>query len=79
MFVALKNQRGHAASAQIIKSATDKRKIFRRQVLDWRREIQLAVEPRLDGVLVGGYHVQDMIRHQRMDVAGNNLVRELLL
>jgi hypothetical protein len=79
MFVALKDERGHAASVQIIKPAADEGKFLGRQVFDRRREIKLAVEPRLDGVLIAGLDIGKMVGLERAQVCGNDFARNLLI
>ena len=63
MFVAMKNERGYATSADVIQSAADEGKFLRRQILDRWGEIEFAVEPWLDGVLVGGHDIEHVICH----------------
>src|SRR5581483_943859 len=79
MLVALVNQRGHGAAVQIIQSPTDERKILCREILRVRRKINFAVEPRLDGVLVGRQDIGQMICLKRSDVTGDGIVEQLVV
>ena len=51
---------------------------MRREVVDRRREVQLAQEPGFDGVLIGGAHVEQMRAHQRPHVTGDDILRHRL-
>jgi hypothetical protein len=56
-------------------ATTDERKADGREIVDRRREIQLAEEPRLHGVLIGRSHVEQMVVSERADVIADDLVR----
>ena len=75
VFIAMKNQRGHAAAVEVIEPAADKRKFPRGQILDRRREIQLSLKPGLHGVLIGGADVEQMRAHQGSHVTGDDILR----
>ena len=80
VLVAMEDQRGHAASAYDNQAVPPTQgKFLRRQILHRRREIEHAVEPRLDGVLVGRDDIQHVAGHQGTDVAGDDFLRKLLL
>src|SRR3954466_3589199 len=56
---------GNGAGVDIIEPAADQGKALRGQVDHRRRHVELAVEPRLYGVLIGGNHVGEMPGLQR--------------
>src|SRR5580704_16346909 len=51
------DDRGHRLAVDVIEPAADQGKTLRGQVDDRRRNVELAVEPRLDGVLIAGFDV----------------------
>jgi len=52
------DQRGDVAFAKHIQAAANQREAFVHEIVDGRNEFEFAVEPGLDGVLVGGSNVQ---------------------
>ena len=63
----------------IVQPAADERKSLSAQIMHLGREVELAVKPRLDGMLIGGDHVDQMSRsHQRSYVARYNVVRDAI-
>src|SRR2546421_5387391 len=60
MLLALVDEHCHSSVIQVLKSAADKRKPLAGKILNWWREIQLAVEPGLHRVLVGRDHIGSM-------------------
>ena len=68
------DQRSNHATADIIDAAAFQRKSLASQIDYGRSEIDLAVEPGFDGMLIGGRNVGEMIDQQRTDVAGNHLI-----
>ena len=61
------------AGIDIIEPAADQRKAFRGEVDHRRRDIELAVEPRLDRVLVGGDDVGEVAGLQRAQMRRDHL------
>src|SRR3954465_170013 len=59
------DHRADGAGIDIIEPAADQGKALRGQVDHRRRHVELAVEPRLYGVLIGGNHVGEMPGLQR--------------
>ena len=59
----------HLAFVEVIQSAAHERVALRGKVLNWGRELQLSVEPGLDGVLIGRNDVHQVIRHQGTHVS----------
>ncbi len=47
-----------------------------RQIFDWRREVELAIEPWLDRVLVGRRNIHQMLGHQRAHMARDHFLRD---
>ena len=68
MLAARINQRGDILAAQNIKAPADQRKTFVREILHRGNKSELAIEPRLDGVLVGGSNVHKMAGLQRANM-----------
>ena len=64
MLVPLIDEGNHSVSAKVIEPAAEEREFLRGEVFDRRRKVQLAVKPRLDGVLIGRRDIQRMICHQ---------------
>src|SRR5207248_7087236 len=64
MLVVLENQSAHDAVVNVIEPTADQRKALGRQVKHGRRGIELAVEPRLDRVLVRSRYIREMARQQ---------------
>src|SRR5579862_609302 len=62
MLVAAIDERRDRAIVEIIEPAAQKRKFRGGKIFDRRREIELAVEPRLHRVLIGRDHVLEMAR-----------------
>ena len=60
MFVPPINKRDHSAAMEIIEASALKRKASRRQVTHFRREVDLAIKPGLDCVLVGRNHIHQV-------------------
>src|SRR5712692_9798777 len=79
MFAPLVNQGCDRPVLKIIETATNQRKPFAGKVDDRRCEIELCVQPRFHGVLVGGSDVSKMICHQRTHMAGDELRRQELI
>src|SRR5947207_13629996 len=69
MLVVLENQSADDAVVNVIEPTADQRKALRRQVDHGWRGIELAVEPRLDRVLVRSCHIREMARQHRPDVS----------
>ena len=78
VLVAMVDERRHRPPVEIIEPPAGKRKPLWCEVLDRRREIDAAVEPRLDRVLVGRDDVFEMARLQRADMPGDDLPGEVV-
>src|SRR5690242_21791761 len=72
VLVALIDERRDRAPAEIIEAPAGQRKARRGEILDGRRKIELAVEPRLDGVAVLRGDILEMTRLQRPNMAGDD-------
>src|SRR5207302_4009458 len=63
--------------------SANKRKSLLRKIGNWRNEVQLAIEPRLDRVLVGRKYVSQMPglqrTHVRIDQFGSGLRRMVMI
>src|SRR5260370_41515692 len=57
-----------------VSPAADQWKTVGGKVLTLRRKVQLAVEPGLNGMLVGGGHVGQMANHQGTYMVGNHIL-----
>ena len=64
MLVSLIDERDNSFAVEIIEPATNKRKTARRKVVHVRREIDLAIEPRFDRVLIGRRYIDKMCCEQ---------------
>src|SRR5258708_40138941 len=60
MLAARVDEHGDGAAVYDVEAAALQRKSFAYKIVDRRSEVQLAVEPRLYGVLVGGLHIFEM-------------------
>jgi hypothetical protein len=69
----------HGLAVDVVETAADQRKALRREVDDRWREVELAVEPRLDGVLIAGLDIGKMVGLERAQVCGNDFARNLLI
>src|SRR5207302_7833305 len=78
MFVAPIHQRRDGATVQIIQSPANQWKAFCSEVLHVRGEVHFAVEPRLDGMLITGGNIGEMLGHERAHVAGDGFVQHLV-
>ena len=74
MLAALVDQDGGRAAGDVVEPAAGQREALALEVLHRRGEVEPAVEPGLDRVLVGGRHVHQMARLQRADMVGDELV-----
>src|SRR5436189_3174 len=66
-------ERRDVLPAENIQAATDQGKTLVRKILHRRNESELAVEPRLHGVIVRGSNVGEMPRLQRANMGVNDL------
>ena len=64
------------SAGDVVQTASGEREAFRGKVPDRRGEVQLAVEPGFDGVLISGGHIEEMVAHERTDVAGSQFADE---
>ncbi len=62
---------------EVVETAALQRVFLVLEILDRKREVHLALEPRLDRVLVGGFDIVQVLRHERSDVGGNQLARQV--
>ena len=67
---------GHWPSADVIEVAPDERKPDRGAIGNRRRKIELHEKPRFDRVLIRRLRVEQVVRHQRTDVAVHHVVRD---
>jgi len=79
MFSALVDERGDFAAFEVVEAAADQRKAVAREVFDRGRKIELAVEPRFNGVLIGGGHIHQVAGFERAHVVSEDFRRELLV
>ena len=61
-------------AVEIIKTTADEGKAFCREILHFGRKIDFAIEPWLDGVLIGGSDIDQVSCEQRTDMICNHLV-----
>src|SRR5436305_7510130 len=76
VLVVLIDERRDGPAVEIIETATGQREVRRGEILDRRREVELAVEPRLYGVAILGRDILQMARLQGADMTGDNLLGE---
>src|ERR1700734_911996 len=79
MFLALINESGHIATADVIEAASNQWKTLCREINDGRSKIQFAVEPRFHGVLVGRLDIHQVSWLQRANVTGNDFLGNQVL
>src|SRR5580704_12177327 len=70
---------GNRPAVEIVEPPADQGETLRGEIDHRRREIELAVEPRLDRVLVGGLHVGEVLALQRAHVCGHNVAEHAIL
>src|SRR5260370_5949900 len=68
MLVPRVDQHGNDAAVNHIEPAALQRKSLTHKVVDRRSEIELAVKPRLHGVLIGRLHILQMSRLKRTEM-----------
>ena len=66
-------------AVDIVKAAADKRKTLGGEIDNRRRHVELAVEPRLDGMLFAGFDVGQMAGLQRAQMRRYRLDADDLL
>ena len=69
------HERGDRLAGNVVEPTTNQWKTDGRQILDRRREIQFAQEPRFHRMLMGRLHVQQMRISERADVITDDLIR----
>ena len=69
------HERGDRLAGDVVEPTTHQRKTDGREILNRRREIQLAEEPWLHRVLIGRSHVEQVSISERADVITDDLVR----
>ncbi len=79
VLAALVDHRGHRLAIDIVEASAQQRKALRRQVDDRRRHVELAVEPRLDRMLIAGFHVHQVSGLQRADMRRHHFVGDGLV
>src|SRR3989442_12734342 len=72
------DERRDGSAADVVEPAADQRIVPAGEIEYGRRKVQLAVEPGLHRVLVGGGHVGEVAGHERADVACEHIVGERL-
>ena len=77
VLAALIDDRSHRLAVDVIEAAAEQRKALRGQVDDRRRDVDLAVEPRLDRMLVAGFHVHQVSGLQRADMRRHDFVGDV--
>src|SRR6187455_3037238 len=60
---------GHWPSADVIETAPDERKSERGEINNRWGKIEFPKKPRFDRVLIRGLHIEQVVRHQRPDMA----------
>ena len=65
------------ALPKVIQPPADQRKAALGEIDDRRSEIEPAEKPRLDRVLIGGLDVEEMVRHQRANMAVDDEVGDV--
>src|ERR1700676_3513917 len=70
MLASLVDQRGDFTIFNVIYPTATQWKAVARQIFDWRRKIELPVEPGLHGMLVRGNDVHQVVAFERSHVAG---------
>src|SRR4029077_15885904 len=73
------DDRRHRLAVDVIERAADQGESLPGQVDDRRRDVELAVEPRLDGVLVAGFDVGQMSGLQRAQMRRHDVAGDLLI
>ena len=58
------HQRRDLSSMEIVEPSAEQRVTASREIMDRRRKIELAVEPGLDGVLVGRHDIVQVAGHE---------------
>lgn len=79
MLLSAVHERGSGSSINKIQSPTQQRKAGFTEIANGRSEVELAIEPWLDGVLVGRGHVREVSGHQRADMARGELRDEAIV
>ena len=79
MLAAFVDDGGDRLAIDVIETATKQRKALGSQVNNWRRDVDLTVEPWLDRVLVARFHVHQVTELQRADMRRDYLVGDRLL
>ena len=67
---------GHALATNVVSPSTHQPIALRGEVGDHWRDIGVACKPRLHRVLIGGYDIRQVRRHQRAHVRGNEIIKE---
>src|SRR5436305_2974414 len=76
VLVVLIDERCDGPAVEIIETATGQREVRCGEILDRRRKVELAVEPRLYGMAILGRDILQMARLQGADMTGDNLLGE---
>src|SRR5882762_10169445 len=64
-----------ALTTKIIRTSTDESIAFAVKVGDHRRYIGMTGKPRLHRMLIGGHHIDQMVRHQRSHMSAHQVVK----
>src|SRR5258708_34301088 len=65
-----------ALMVDVVGTPADQSIALRFEVGDCRRDVGVACEPRLNGVLVGGHYIDQMRRHQRAHMRTHQLIAQ---
>ena len=74
MLSKLINERGHIPVANIVQPPADQRITLIGQIANRRREVELAVKPRLHRVLVRGHNIHQVSGLERSNMARHELL-----
>src|SRR6266850_87363 len=64
-----------ALTIKIIRTSTDEPIAFAVKVGDHRRYIGMTGKPRLNRMLIGGHHIDQMVRHQRSHMSAHQVLK----
>src|ERR1700692_4543469 len=69
----------HRFPLDVIETASDEREVLRGEIDDRGREVEPAVEPGLDGVLIARLHVDQMVALQRAQMRRYHIAQDALI
>src|SRR4030095_1051515 len=79
MLVTSIDEDGGSTTVDVVEASTNQRKTPVGEVNDRWRDVQLAIEPWLHGVLIRCGHVRQVVCLERSDVAGNQLLLKAII